>query len=266
MNLRVTSDLYFQVAEATAFIFMLRLYRGVGQTVKRESYTLKPCVDISEHYDSYGNACQRLLAPPGIFYIHTSAEVKVAAKTDVDVDAGFVEIQRLPEYVLCYLSPSRYCESDRLNEKAIDIVGDARPGYGQVERIVQWVRTQVNYLPGSSDVPLSALEILGQGYGVCRDLAHLSIALCRSISIPARIVVGYLQNLSPMDLHAWFEAYVGGRWYTFDPTQPDLNAGRAVIGFGHDAADVAIYHQFGAGAILTKMRVQVENLDKPVFW
>jgi len=266
MNLRATCDLYFQVAEPTAFIFMLRLYRGVGQTVKRESYTLKPCVDISEHYDSYGNACQRVLAPPGAFFIHTSAEVKVADKTDADVNAGFVEIQHLPEPVLCYLAPSRYCESDRLNEKAIAIVGDAPPGYSQVARIVNWVRTQVRYLPGSSDVPLSALEILGQGHGVCRDLAHLSIALCRSISIPARIVVGYLQNLSPMDLHAWFEAYVGGRWYTFDPTQPDLNAGRAVIGFGHDAADVAIYHQFGAGAVLTKMRVQVERLDKHAFW
>ncbi len=265
MNMRVTSDLYFQVDEPTAFIFMLRLYRGIGQTVKRESYTIKPCVDIAEHYDSYGNACQRLLAPQGVFFIHTSAEVKVAGQTDTDSNAGFVEIQHLPAYALCYLAPSRYCESDRLNEKASEIAGDAPPGYCQVERIVEWVRTQIRYVPGSSETSLSALEILDRGYGVCRDLAHLGIALCRSISIPARIVVGYLHNLSPMDLHAWFEAYVGGRWYTFDPTQPDLNASRAVIGFGHDAANVAIYHQFGSGAVLTDMRIMVESLDNSLF-
>jgi len=134
------------------------------------------------------------------------------------------------------------------------------PGYDQVSRLVAWIRANVQYVPGSSDVPWSAVEIHQRGYGVCRDLAHLGIALCRSISIPARIVVGYLHNLQPMDLHAWFEAYVGGRWYTFDPTQPDLYGGRVIIAFGRDAADVAVFHQFGPACLLVDMQVRVERL------
>jgi transglutaminase-like putative cysteine protease len=95
---------------------------------------------------------------------------------------------------------------------------------------------------------------------VCRDLAHLGIALCRSISIPARIVVGYLHNLEPMDMHAWFEVYVGRHWHTFDPTQTSLSGGRVIVAFGRDAADVSVFHQFGSGAQLMGMEVSVENL------
>lgn len=261
MKLRVTCDLSFQVSDAVAFILMLRPYRGEGQSVTRESYTIKPCLDITEHIDSHGNACQRVLAPQGRLFIHASADVKVASLVDVNYQAGFIEIQHLPAVVLCYLAPSRYCESDRLSEQAISIVGDAQPGYCQVDRIVAWTRAHVRYLPGSSETPLSAVEILQRGYGVCRDLAHLGIALCRSISIPARIVVGYLHNLSPMDLHAWFEAYVGGRWYAFDPSQNQLAGGRVVIAFGSDAAEVSVFHQFGPGGELIGMNVSVERLD-----
>jgi transglutaminase-like putative cysteine protease len=99
--------------------------------------------------------------------------------------------------------------------------------------------------------------------GVCRDLAHLGIALCRSISIPARLVVGFLHRLEPMDLHAWFEAYVGGRWYTFDPTEEAVRGGRLAVAYGRDAADVAVYHQFGPPAIFSSMDVRVELLDGP---
>ena len=100
-----------------------------------------------------------------------------------------------------------------------EITADKQLGYDQVAAIVNWLRHNINYQPGSSDVPISAAEVDFRRVGVCRDLAHLGIALCRSLSIPARMVVGYLHQLQPMDLHAWFEAYVGGRWYTFDPTQ-----------------------------------------------
>jgi transglutaminase-like putative cysteine protease len=106
-------------------------------------------------------------------------------------------------------------------------------------------------------------EVHNRGYGVCRDLAQLAIALCRSISIPARLVAGYLYQLEPMDLHAWFEVYVGGRWYAFDPSQSDLRGGRVIIAFGRDAADVSIFHQFGLGCVLNGMNVQVNLLDKP---
>jgi transglutaminase-like putative cysteine protease len=130
-----------------------------------------------------------------------------------------------------------------------------------VECIDRWIRENIKYLPGSSYYPISATEVNARGVGVCRDLAHIGISLCRSISIPARMVVGYLYGLSPMDLHAWFEAYVGGRWYTFDATQSRSRGGRVAIAYGRDAADVSIFHQFGAGDLLTRMDVRVEQLE-----
>jgi len=111
---------------------------------------------------------------------------------------------------------------------------------------------------------LSACEILTQGEGVCKDLAHLGIAMCRSISIPARFVFGYLHGLEPMDLHAWFEVYVGDRWYAFDPTQDSLEGARVAIAYGRDAADVAIYHQFGPPARFTDMQVSVREIPPPI--
>jgi transglutaminase-like putative cysteine protease len=167
----------------------------------------------------------------------------------------------LPNEVLTYLLPSRYCESDRFGDLAREITFDALPGYDQVKKINDWVRDSIQYLPGSSEFPLSAVEVHQLGHGVCRDLAQLAITLCRSISIPARLVVGYLHNLQPMDLHAWFEAYVGDQWYTFDPTQFDFRGGRVIIALGRDAADVAIFHQFGSGCQLNNMDVRVNLLD-----
>ncbi|MGD9974671.1 MAG: transglutaminase family protein [Desulfatirhabdiaceae bacterium] len=110
---------------------------------------------------------------------------------------------------------------------------------------------------------ISASEVNQLGQGVCRDMAHLGIACCRALSIPARMVVGYLESLEPMDLHAWFEAYVGNRWYTFDPTRPDLKGGRIAIAFGQDAADVAIYTQFGDPVELLNMNVQIQRMPGP---
>ena len=175
--------------------------------------------------------------------------------------AYFVEIQNLPEPVLTYLLPSRYCESDKFGDLAREITAWSLPGYDQVASIDRWVRNTIRYTPGSSNYPISAVEVHARREGVCRDLAHLGIALCRSISIPTRLVVGYLDGLYPMDLHAWFEAYVGSRWYTFDPTQNEICGGRVAIAYGRDAADVSVFHQFGPGAILTSMEVRVERLE-----
>ncbi|MGZ8136697.1 MAG: transglutaminase-like domain-containing protein [Methylococcaceae bacterium] len=261
MKLRVSCSLRFQIDDASALILMLRPFRGIQQWIMRETYTIKPATPVIESTDSYGNSCQRLVAPKGNFLIHSSAEVITDEHSDVAPGAYFVEIQRLPNEVLPFLLPSRYCESDRFGGLARDIVADALPGYDQVSRIVEWIRASIQYIPGSSDFPLSAIEIHSRSHGVCRDLAHLGIALCRSISIPARIAVGYLHGLEPMDLHAWFEAYVGDRWYSFDPTQVDLRGGRVIVAFGRDAADVSVFHQFGSGCILNSMDVKVERLD-----
>ncbi len=261
MKLRVSCSLRFQVIEASVLILMLRPYRGIQQWINREVYVVRPVIPLLESTDSFGNSVQRLMAPVGNFLIYTSTDVIVADKVNVVPGAHFVEIQDLPNDVLPFLLPSRYCESDRFGDLARDITQGALPGYDQVSKINEWVREFIEYVPGSSEYPLSAIEVHLRGQGVCRDLAQVAIALCRSISIPTRLVVGYLYNLHPMDLHAWFEAYVGGRWYTFDPTQTVLLGGRVIVAFGRDAADVSIFHQFGSGCLLNDMDVRVDLLD-----
>jgi transglutaminase-like putative cysteine protease len=242
------------------FVLMLRPRSGAQQWVAREEYRLEPSVPVFEFTDDYGNLCQRLIAPAGTFKVCTSAEVMTADYVDQAFGAPFVEIQNLPDVVLGYLLPSRYCESDRFHQIATEVTAGQWPGYDQVAAIVSWLRNTISYQPGSSDFPVSATEVNSRQVGVCRDLAHLGIALCRSLSIPARMVVGYLHRLEPMDLHAWFEVYVGGRWYTFDATQAELKGGYVAVGYGRDAADVAVYNQFGPPVSPTSQSVRVERI------
>ncbi len=245
MWLQTRCNLTFDITMPTPFVLMLRPGSGARQWIAREEYKLVPSVPVFEFTDSYGNLCQRLVAPPGAFAIYTAAKVMTADFEDRAPGAAFVEVQNLPDAVLSYLLPSRYCESECFGQMASDITAGQLAGYDQVTAIVNWIRAETCYLPGSSDIPISAVNVNARRSGVCRDLAHMGIALCRALSIPARMVVGYLHGLEPMDLHAWFEAYVGGRWYTFDATQPELKGGYVAIGYGRDAADVAIYNQFG---------------------
>ncbi|MDB5928940.1 MAG: transglutaminase domain protein [Polaromonas sp.] len=260
MWLRTSCTLNFTASSPTPFILMLRPRSGGQQWVARESYTLKPSVQVVEFTDSYGNLCQRLIAPPGDFSIRTSADVLTADFIDVAPGAPFDEVQHLPDAVLTYLLPSRYCESERFFEMAGGIVQGALPGYDQVACITDWIRRSVRFDPTSTHDYMSAADVNEHRQGVCRDLAHLGIALCRGLCIPARMVVGYLHGLAPMDLHAWFEAYVGGRWYTFDATQDAPRGGRVAVAYGHDAANVAIFSQFGPALSPTLMQVSVELL------
>lgn len=262
MWLRTSCDLTFDIMVPTPFVLMLRPRSGAQQWITREEYRLIPSVPVFEFTDDYGNLCQRLIAPPGPFAVYTAAEVMTADYVDRAPMAPFVEIQNLPDAVLSYLLPSRYCESDRFGDMAASITAGQLLGYDQVATIESWLRDTIRYQPGSSDIPLSALEVYSRQAGVCRDLSHLGIALCRSLNIPARMVVGYLYGLEPMDLHAWFEAYVAGRWYTFDATQAELKGGYVAIGYGRDAADVAVYNQFGPPVYPTAQTVSVRCLEE----
>jgi transglutaminase-like putative cysteine protease len=262
MWLRTGCKLSFIVDSPTPFILMLRPRSGAQQWVTRESYMLTPSVPVLEYTDTYGNLCQRLIAPPGEFSIHTSADVTTADAIDVAPGAPFDEVQTLPDGVLTFLLPSRYCESDRFFEMASEIVAGYTPGYDQVAAICDWVRREVRFNSAANVDQMAATGVNERREGVCRDLAHLGIALCRALSIPARMVVGYLHGLVPMDLHAWFEAYVGGRWYTFDATQYGPHGGRVTVGYGRDAADVAIFNQFGPALAPYEMVVTVEMLEE----
>ena len=261
MMLRASCDLMFDITVPTPFILMLRPRSGAQQWIAREEYRLVPSVPVFEITDNYGNLCQRLVAPPGAFEVYSAADVMTADQIDQAPGAPFIEVQNLPDGVLVYLLPSRYCESELFGQMATEITAGQALGYDQVAAIEKWLRTTIRYEPGSSDTPVSAVVVNSKQSGVCRDLSHLGIALCRSLSIPARLVVGYLYGLEPMDMHAWFEAYVGGRWYTFDATQAELKSGYVTIGYGRDAADVAVYNQFGPSVYPTVQRVQVQLIN-----
>jgi len=224
---------------------------------------MSPSVSVVEFTDPFSNLCQRLVAPPGPFSIRTSCDIDAAESSDAAPGAPFIEVQNLPNETLPFLLPSRFCESDRFTQLAASISAGALPGYDQCTAIVNYIRSTIEYAPGLGNEIISACEVNTRSQAVCRDLAHVGIACCRALSIPARMVVGYLETLKPMDMHAWFEAYVGGRWYTFDPTQNDLQGGRVAIAYGRDAADVAIYTQFGNPIDLLRMDVSIERLAAP---
>ncbi len=259
MWLRTTCDLTFDITVATPFILMLRLRSGAQQWVDLEEYEIVPSVPVFEYTDNYGNFCQRLTAPPGIFAIYTTAKVKIADYMDQSPGAPFVDIKNLPNDVLGYLLSSRYCPADHFSQMTTTITAGQLPGYDQVVAIVEWIRATIRFEPNGSDLQVTAIEVNERGWGVCRDLSHLGIAMCRSLSIPARIVVGYLYGLKPMDLHAWFEVYVGNRWYSFDATQEEMRGGYVALGYGRDAADVAIYNQFGPALHPVSQHISVEK-------
>lgn len=263
MWLRTQCDFDFDITVPSPFVLMLRPRSSAQQWIAREEYRMTPSVPAFEYTDEYGNLCQRIIAPVGEFSIHTAAEVMTADTVQQAPGASFVEIQNLPDSTLSFLRPSRYCESDRFWQMASEITAGQMPGYNQVAAIENWLKERIAYRPGESLVPVSAVEVNQRGWGVCRDLSHLGIALCRSLSIPARLVVGYLHNLQPMDMHAWFEAFVGGQWYIFDATQEELTPGYVKIGCGRDASDVALYNQFGPAVLPKTLQIAVEAIDGP---
>jgi transglutaminase-like putative cysteine protease len=260
MKLKIGCKLEYFSNTVTPLITMLRLRKELMQFIESESFIIEPLVPMSEYLDMYGNFCQRLDVPIGKFVIDMSSIVVTNEHVEEDFEANFTLITNLPDYTLIYLLASRYCESDKLNYLAFDIIKEQVFGYQMVESIRKWVYANIKYEYNKSTSSTSALDTLESRHGVCRDMSHLAIALCRSINIPARIVVGYLHNLKNMDLHAWFEAFLDGKWYTFDATQAKTTGGRVVLAYGRDAADVATATYFG-NMWLNNMNVYVEQLE-----
>jgi len=260
MLLQVSCSFTFDITKSTPFVLMLRPHSGANQWIYSQNYEVLPSIPVYEFTDMYGNLSQRLIAPVGKFEIITSTKVMTSDSMARLPGAVFVEIQNLPQEVLIYLLPSRYCEADRFYQMSKEIAAGELLGYNQVLAIIMWIRNAILFEPNSSATLVSAIEVNGRGFGVCRDLSHLAIAMCRSLSMPARMVVGYLYGLEPMDLHAWFEVYVGNRWYTFDATQEQMRGGYVAIGYGRDAADVAIYNQFGPSSHPISQQVSVEEI------
>ena len=262
MILDASCQLEYQTTEDVPAIFMLRPRSGWAQWIMREEFHISPQVPVIEFTDFYGNLCQRTMMPAGNFQLSVNYRVQVPDMADADPMAPVWLVQYLPTELLHYLLPSRYCQCDQLSDLACRIVGEMQPNYQMVEGIRSWIHENIRYESGSSDSSTSALETAETKRGVCRDFAHLGISLCRALNVPARMVVGFLYDLKPMDLHAWFEAYVGGRWFTFDATESYTRGNRIVLAYGRDAADVALASMFGNFTMLN-MKVDVTPATDP---
>lgn len=228
---------------------------------------IDPPVPVHQYVDIYGNICRRLTLGPGISRIHYEAEVEVSAAVDAaDPEALQPPIAELPDEVLLYTLASRYCDSDRLANTAWGLFGGMPRGWAQVQAGVDWVHDNVTFKFGSTTTITGASDVYVQRRGVCRDFAHLAIALLRALNVPTRYCFGYLPDIdvdvepAPMDFAAWLEAYVGGAWYTFDPRNNARRTGRVLIGRGRDALDVAMLTTYGH-APLTAMRVMAESVE-----
>ncbi|MER0441814.1 transglutaminase family protein [Emticicia sp. W12TSBA100-4] len=260
MKLRVNCQIDYQCAENVPLILMLRPQTGAAQQVLQESLSFNPETHFTEFQDNYGNLNQKLITPIGNFKIEASAVVLTSDSIDVNFAAGAVAPQFIPDYAQVYILPSRYCESDLFLQMAAEITQDFQTGYEKANAICQWVKNNITYQYGFSSSSTSAVDINQTRIGVCRDFSHLAIALSRAINLPARMVVGYLYELDPMDMHAWYEVYLENQWFTFDATQAQAKGNRVVLAYGRDASDVAFATQFG-NIYLNNMQVSVEAVS-----
>lgn len=215
------------------------------------------------YVDHYGNRCERFELEPGDTHIAYQASVLLPAPADITRPAATeTAVVSLPDDVLSFIMPSRFCLPDELGHEAWQRFGLLAPGWGRVQAIVDYVHAHLEWVPGASNPWTTALDAYRAGQGVCRDFAHLAITFCRALNIPARYVFGYLPDDvpgEPMDFAAWFEAYLDGGWHTFDARNNTPRIGRVVVGRGRDATDVALITSFGP-LKLTRFEVRVNRL------
>jgi transglutaminase-like putative cysteine protease len=250
IHIRYTLDLHYDVFGPADFIFNIHASRSAQQRVRSEALVVEPAVAWRiETEPSFGNRLLRLRADPGPLDIryNGSVEVEQVIADPARVVAGAIDA--LPAEVLPFLRPSRYCQADRVQQLAWREFGQMTPGHEQADAVCRWVRANVEFRAGTSTIATSAVETLEQGVGVCRDFVHLAIALLRGLNYPARFVSGVdygaPEGLGPPDFHSYVEAYIGERWWLFDPTGITPLTGLIRIGTGRDAADVAFATMFG---------------------
>ncbi len=259
MKIRVGYELIYDFAQRTPMIVVLGThFSRASDVVVPDFLTTSPAVSISPYRDGFGNWCSRLVAPAGQMRLSGDGTVRDSGVPDVVAPtAPQTAIDELPDETIVFLLGSRYCETDRLSEIAWGLFGSAPTGWGRVQAICDFVHARIQFGYEHARATRTAWEAYQERRGVCRDYAHLAIAFCRCMNIPARYCTGYLGDIGipppygPMDFAGWFEAYLGGRWYTFDPRNNMPRIGRVLIARGRDAADVPITHTFGPNTLVS---------------
>jgi transglutaminase-like putative cysteine protease len=253
MKIRIGYELVYQCPQPTPMILTLNVhFSRVSDLLVPDHISTSPQVPIGVYRDTFGNWCSRIVAPAGQTRISADAFILDRGLPDVvNPNATQHAVEDLPQETLLFLLGSRYCETDRLSETAWSLFGRTPTGWPRVQAICDFVHNHIAFGYQNARATRTALEAYNERVGVCRDYAHLAVAFCRCMNIPARYCTGYLGDIGvphspdPMDFAAWFEAYVGGRWYTFDPRNNAPRIGRVLVAQGRDAADVALTSTFG---------------------
>lgn len=267
MKLRVGYELDYEFPQPTPVILVLNVHHSrVSDLQAPDHIIVSPSVPISGYRDGFGNWCNRLVAPAGAMRITSDSFVHDSGIPDATVpDATQIAVESLPEEALVFLLASRFCDCDQMLNLAWTHFGHGETGWARVQAICDFVHHHIAFGYGHARATRTASEAYRERRGVCRDYAHLAIAFCRALNIPARYCTGYLGDVGtpppfpPGDFAAWFEAYLGGRWHTFDPRNNVPRIGRVLIARGRDAADVAITTTFGPNT-LKSFRVWTDEI------
>ena len=267
MQIRVGFEMEYECPAPTPMILALSIHYSRASDLLRPDHLItQPAVPVTAYRDGFGNWCSRLVAPPGRFVLSTDALVNDSGMTDVVAPwAVQTPVEQLPESTLVYLLGSRYCETDQLSETAWQHFGHGPTGWARVQAICDFVHHRIQFGYQHARRTRTAWEAYNEGRGVCRDYAHLAIALCRCMNIPARYCTGYLGDIGvppvdgPMDFAGWFEAFLGDRWYTFDARNNTPRIGLVLIARGRDACDVALASTFGPNT-LQRFRVWTDEV------
>ena len=267
MKIRVGYEINYQSPLPTPMLLTLSLHPSrLPDLLTPHRIDFDPPIPTSDYRDGFGNICTRIVAPEGPLII--SADMVVADSGVPDIVEPLAPqhpIEDLPEEALVFLLGSRYCETDRLTEIAWLRFGTVPPGWGRVQAIVDFVHEHISFGYEHARPTKTAWDVYGERAGVCRDFTHLAVTLCRCMNIPAPYCTGYLGDIgippvpAPMDFSAWFEVYLGSRWYTFDARHNRPRIGRIVMARGRDATDVAISTIFGP-SLLTGFTVVTDEL------
>lgn len=265
MRFHISGHLEYAITFPSTLILNIHAQRSASQTILEENFTVEPYIKVEEFLSDNGeNRFIRLnTGKKKELRITYDAKVEVTHELILASKIDQMPVAQLDRRVIPYLFPSRYCQSDKLSRLAWDHFGSIANPYEKVVAIVDWIHDNVEYVRGSTNSETSAYDTVTQRTGVCRDFAHLGIALCRALNIPARYFTGYAYQLDPPDFHACFEAYIGGRWMIFDATRlASLNA-VVRIATGQDAADAAVASIFGRVACtMIKVDCQLESDQK----
>ncbi len=267
MLIRFGYEILFDLPAPTPMVLLLSPHPSVTPRLAfPERLQVEPDLPLHEFIDGFGNQTTRLMAPAGPLRLFYNAVAQDSGLPDiVQKNAAQEFINDLPDYVLPFLLDSRYCEVELLANTAWQLFGHTAPGWERVQAICDWVNANVEFGYHHARNTRTALDVYNERVGVCRDFTHLAVAFCRAMNIPARYCNGYLGDIgvpfdpSPMDFNAWFEAYLGGQWYTFDARHNMPRIGRILVSRGRDAKDTAMTTSFG-NALLKKFTVWTEEV------